>query len=269
MKLRIAIATCGLIGLLGGAGTTIAGDVKPGKDTPTFGALRPVAQDAARSQALAWLKSVGKTDDASQKAFDAIWAQSQRPVLDRVADTLSLGDPAAAKVLTLARDAAAPAPQETPVILKDAKKSVYYRSNLGLAYAVALSHRRVFEEALDTLKLVKPENVVDPAAYLFHRAVAEHSMTLKDDATRSIIRLLDDAAEVPERYKTVAVLMAFDMQAQAREEIFPTSLARWTTSSDGSSWPAAVPRRKRFRKMVWPGSMKSSQQLRIIERERR
>ena len=168
---------------------------------------------------MAWLKSVGKADAASQKAFDAIWAQNQRTVLDRVADTLGLGDPAAAKILSMARDADTPAPQETPALLKDAKQSVYYRSNLGLAYAVALSHRRVFEEALDTLKLVKPENVVDPAAYLFHRAVAEHSMTLKDDATHTIIRLLDDAADVPERYKTVAVLMAFDMQAWREKDL--------------------------------------------------
>jgi hypothetical protein len=219
VKLRNAIATFGLICLLGGSGTALAGDVKPNKETPTFGALRPLAADVARTQSLIWLKSVGKTDVASLKAFDAIWAQSHRSVLDRVADTLCLGDPAAAKLLTSARDAATPAPQETPALLKDPKQSVYYRSNLGLAYAVALSHRRVFEEALETLKLVKPESVVDPAAYLFHRAVAEHSMTLKDDATRSIIRLLDDAADVPERYKTVAVLMAFDMQAWREKDL--------------------------------------------------
>jgi hypothetical protein len=219
VKLGNAIVTLGLICLLGGAGTTLAGDVKPSKETPTFGALRPVAVDVARGQALTWLKSVGKADAASQKAFDAIWAQNQRSVLERVAETLSLGDPAAAKVLTIARDAATSAPQETPLVLKDVKQSSYYRSNLGLAYAVALSHRRVFEEALEALKLVKPENVVDPAAYLFHRAVAEHSMALKEDATRSIIRLLDDAADVPERYKTVAVLMAFDMQAWREKDL--------------------------------------------------
>jgi len=219
VKHRSAIATLGLIGILAGAGTALAGDVKPPKETPTFGALRPVAVDAARAQALAWLKSAGKTDADSLKVFEAIWAQNQRSVLERVAETFSLGNPSAAKLLSSARDAATPAPQETPAILKDAKQTGYFRSNLGLAYAVALSHRRVFEESLETLKLVKPENVVDPGAYLFHRAVAEHSMALKEDATRSIIRLLDDAAEVPERYKTVAVLMAFDMQAWREKDL--------------------------------------------------
>jgi hypothetical protein len=219
VKLRNTIATLGLIGLLAGAGMALAGDGKSTKDTPTFGALRPMSIDAARAQAQAWLKSVGKTDDASQKAFAAIWAQNARSILERVADTLSLGDASAAKLMAIARDAATPAPQEVPAALKDAKQSVYYRSNLALAYAVALSHRRVYEEALDALKLVKPESVVDPAAYLFHRAVAEHSMALKEDATHTIIRLLDDATEVPERYKTVAVLMAFDMQAWREKDL--------------------------------------------------
>ena len=47
MKLRNAIATLGLIGLLGGSGIASAGDVKNSKETPTFGALRPVATDIA------------------------------------------------------------------------------------------------------------------------------------------------------------------------------------------------------------------------------
>jgi hypothetical protein len=188
-----------------------AADVDPSKDS-SFGALRPASADAARAQAQAWLKSVGKTDDASTKAFEAIWAQNERAVLDRVADTLSLGDPEAAKLLASARDAFTPAPQEVPALLKDNKQSAFYRSNLGLAYAKALSQRRVYEESLETLRLVKPEAVVDPAAYLFHRAVAEHAMALKEESTHSIVRLLDDAAGVPERYKMVAVLMAFDMQ---------------------------------------------------------
>jgi hypothetical protein len=36
-------------------------------------------------------------------------------------------------------------------------------------------------------------------------------MLYKDDARRSISRLLDDVAEAPERYKTVGTLMLLDM----------------------------------------------------------
>ena len=66
---------------------------------------------------------------------------------------------------------------------------------------------------------MKPEQVVDPATYLFHRAVAEHGLLLKDDANRSILRMLDDAQDVPDRYKMVSILMAFDMQSWKEGDI--------------------------------------------------
>jgi polyhydroxyalkanoate synthesis regulator phasin len=62
------------------------------------------------------------------------------------------------------------------------------------------------------LKTIKPEQVVDPASYFFHRAVAEHALTLKPEANRSITGLLDDVADVPDRYKFVGILMHYDMQ---------------------------------------------------------
>jgi hypothetical protein len=133
--------------------------------------------------------------------------------LDRVAATLGIGDSEAARLLAAARDSGKPAPTTVPALLQDMKRPAFFRANLGLAYARALSNRRVYEEALGVLKSIKPEEVVDPSAYLFHRAVAEHAMLLKDDAGRSIVRLLDDAVDVPERYKMVSVLMAFDMQS--------------------------------------------------------
>jgi len=88
-----------------------------------------------------------------------------------------------------------------------------------LAFAKALSNRRIYEEALDTLKTVKPEQVVDPATYLFHRAVAEHALLHKDQANRTILRLLDDAVDVPDRYKMVSVLMALDMQSWKEKDL--------------------------------------------------
>src|SRR5207248_11448923 len=87
----------------------------------------------------------------------------------------------------------------------------FFRANLALAYAKALSGKKVYEEALETLRLFKPEQTVDPAAFLFHKAVAEHGLMLKRDANETIARLLDDVPSAPERYKVVAALMHFDM----------------------------------------------------------
>src|SRR5437588_11496388 len=65
----LTLALCG--------GSLLAADVEK-KATPAFGVLQSVAPDVAKAQALEWLKSAGKTDDASLKAFDAIWA-ADRP----------------------------------------------------------------------------------------------------------------------------------------------------------------------------------------------
>lgn len=193
------------------AGPAVANEKRP---TVSFGALDALSAEAARAKAADWLKAVGKTDAATVQRLDAIWKQEQRTVLDRLGDTFALGDPDAARLLEQARDPLAPAPTKVPDVLTDAKRDAFYRANLGLAYARALSTRRVHEEALTVLKQFTPEQVADPAAYLFHKAVSEHALLRKDEAKRSIRRLLEEAAPVaPERYKTVALLMQLDMAA--------------------------------------------------------
>jgi hypothetical protein len=197
--------------LLVGSGQALA-DAKPAKALTSFGALRSATAEDARSQASDWLKSVGKTDEATTAKFNAIWTdKSDRSVLDRVTDTLILGNADAEKLLKEARDLSSPAPTQVPDLLKDAKQSSFFRANFALAYARALSQRRVYEESLESLKLVRPEQVVDPSAYLFHKAVAEHAKNRKKDADDTIVRLLDDVVDAPERYKMVAALMHFDM----------------------------------------------------------
>ena len=197
--------------LCGGTVFAGEGEKKAAKELPSFGILRAPAPEQARSQAQDWLKGVGKADEKATKDFDAVWASDQT-LLDKVTATLEMGDPAAKKLLDEARDPNAPAPQAVPTAIKDAKQSSFYRANLALAYAKALSNRRVYEEGLEALKVVKPENVVDPSSYLFYKAVAEHALLLKNEADDTILRLLDDVVDAPERHKMVAALMHFDMR---------------------------------------------------------
>jgi hypothetical protein len=204
--------------LLGGNAVRAEAEAKPRKPLISFGELQAPSPGEARSQALAWLQGAGKADVATLKKFEEIWS-IDRPVLDRVAQTLALGDAEAAKLLAEARDPSKPAPTTVPAVLKDAKKPLFFRANLALAYAKALSNRRIYEEALAALQTAKPEQVVDPGTYLFHRAVAEHALLLKDPANRTILRLLDDAVDVPDRYKMVSVLMALDMQSWKEKDL--------------------------------------------------
>ena len=182
------------------------------QDRAGFGALDAMSPAQAKTKFAGWLKEVKKDDAATLQKLDAIWKDNTRTMLDRVADSFALGDPLAAQLIAEARDAGAPAPVVLPAVFKNDKSPAFYRANVGLIYARSLINRRVYEEALDTLKLFNADQVVDPAAYLFHRAVCEHALQRKPEASKSITRLLDEASAIaPERYKTVATLMLLDM----------------------------------------------------------
>ncbi len=190
------------------AGRVIGSD----KKEVSFGALETMSVEAAQTQAVSWLRSIGKNDADTMARFEAIWKQPDHTILDLVAETLALGDAGAAQLLAEARNTNLSAPTKVPEILKDTKNSVFFRANLGLIYARTLANRRIHEESLDVLKNFRPEQVVDPMAYLFYRSINEHSLLRKPEATQTIIRLLEDGIGSPERYKTVSALMLLDMQ---------------------------------------------------------
>lgn len=208
MNWRLGLAVAALaVALVGGAR---AEGEKPTKDIASFGTFASPSVEAAKTQAAAWLASVGKTDAATLAAFDAAW-KSNRPLLDKVIKTLELGDANVAKLMTEVRDADAPAPTEVPGLVKDTKVPVYVRANFALAYAKGLLNRKVYDEAIEVLRGVKPEQTCDPASYFFTKAVAEFTLLMKKDAGDSVVRLLDDVADAPERYRMVAALMHLDM----------------------------------------------------------
>lgn len=187
-----------------------AADTKAAREEAAFGTLMPTSEVAVRIQAANWLKEQGKYD-AHRAQFDEIWNKKDAAVLDRLVATFELADPAVKQIMAEARDPLAPAPTEVPAGLKDSKKPMFYRANVGMAYAKALTSRKVYEEALDALAQFKADQTIDPSVYLFHKAVCEHGLMKKKDAQESIVRLLDDVPAAPERYKMVAALMHLDM----------------------------------------------------------
>ena len=183
---------------------------KPIKDSSSFGALKATDTVEARKQLDAWVAAIGKSDAATQARLEAIW-KGDHPLLDKVSSSIALYDTDAAKLLVEARDDSRAAPIEVPALLRDKTKSAFYRANLTLAYGKALTTRKVYEEGLEALALVRAEEAIDPSALFFHKAVCEYQLMLKDKAEMSIDRLLVDVNDSPERYRMVAALMHFDM----------------------------------------------------------
>src|SRR5262245_29024647 len=212
-----------------GLGLVVPASAADPKAEYTFGSLKAVAPAAAKANAEAWLKKVGKFDQA---AFDNVWAQEEVSVLDRTLATLELGSPDAKKTMDAARNASVEAPKVVPTFLKDDKQDSYLRSNLTLGFARALTNGRVYEESLEALKDIKAEQTVDPAAYFFHRAVAEHALMKKDDAMRSIVRLLDDVADAPDRYTMLGRIMFVEMATWARDEKDLSNIRRLMDNSE-------------------------------------
>ncbi len=175
----------------------------------TFGTLRAAKPDEAKAKSETYLKAAGKFDAA---AFGRVWANESRSILDRTVESLALANPDVTALLKAAKNPDMDPPAELPKFLSDEKVDPFFKANVATAYAKALSSKRVYEEALDALKTVLPEQVVDPATYYFYKAVTEHSLIQKEQAVASIVRLLDDVADAPDRYKMVATLMFFDMQ---------------------------------------------------------
>jgi len=191
--------------------TTLAAETaRPAKEL-SFGVIQGPTLEQARGQALDWLKSV-KNDPEALKQFEAIWANENLSHLDKVADTLTLGSADAAKILGDARNTELPAPKEIPALVRDQKQPSFFRNNLALVYGKALSNRRIHEDALEVLnKNVKADQVVDPSALYFHKAISEHALLNKEEATRSINKIYE-CADAAERYKMVALLMQLDME---------------------------------------------------------
>jgi hypothetical protein len=212
-----------LFAVLAGAVLFAQGSQAFGNDTRKtpvrFGSLENPSTEVVRARAEAWLKEAVKGDAAKMQQFQTIWKNADRTVLERVSDTLALGNADAAKLIADARNPLVIPPQQVPAVFKDTKQAEFLRANLGLAYARSMSNRRGHEIALDVLKSFKAEQVVDPAAFLFHKAVCEHALTQKDEANKTIARLIYDAVDSPERYKTVGALMMLDMQTWKAKDL--------------------------------------------------
>jgi hypothetical protein len=209
VKLHYWLTSLAVLGLLSGS----AVQAQPAKkQAPMFRTLEGMSDEAAQAKAQAWFKTAVNKDAAKMQQFQAIWKNQNATTLERLAETFEAGDPNAAQLLRTARDANAPAPMEIAPIFRDAKADPFFRNNLALACARSLSNRRIHEEALAIHRTTRPEQVAEPAAYLFHQAVCEHALLLKTEARATILRLLKEAVDSPERFKTVSMLMLLDMQ---------------------------------------------------------
>jgi hypothetical protein len=69
-----------------------------------------------------------------------------------------------------------------------------------------------YGEALSIFQQIDPHYVVDPAGCLFHRAVCEHHLLMKEPGLKTLRILLNQTEAVPTRYRKLGELMQRDLE---------------------------------------------------------
>lgn len=109
-----------------------------------------------------------------------------------------------------------PQPSNHPFLV-DGEAETFYQSNIRYYVAKNLTQFRMVDQALEMFNSINPKPLVDPAGYLFFKAVCEHHLLQKKECGKTLEQLLNHTENVPQRYTQVATLMQADL-ADLKEE---------------------------------------------------
>ena len=168
-----------------------------------------------RKQVFAWLD--GRAVNAATRAkADALLPADRADLagpelLSRVVRTLALADERAQKLVDLCSQSPSPRPPDQSW-LKNPKLPPILAHNLQLYYGIWLVRGALFDESLEQLSGLQPDQVVDPASLLFYQGIVCHQLLNKNAGLKAIQELLDEPEQSPRRYTAVAKLMQEDLR---------------------------------------------------------
>ena len=163
-----------------------------------------------------WL-SGQKLDDATKTKVAALWAEDQLPavsadILDRLAETVALADPATRDFVALCRVGQPPLVLTAFAALQDTARPPLLRNNLRLLYGRWLAQHELYDEALQQLDGLQPPDVVDPATLLFYQGVCHHRLLQKEPCLAALSCLQENKGKIPKRFEVLAGLMEADLK---------------------------------------------------------
>lgn len=103
--------------------------------------------------------------------------------------------------------------------LVEGDADTFYLANLRYFVARNLTQFRMVDQALTIFNTIKPDTLVDPAGYLFYKAVCEHHLLQKEACEKTLEQLLEQTQYLPERYRQVAILMQADLASLKAESL--------------------------------------------------
>lgn len=180
--------------------------------------IAPPAAETVRGKITAWLLQRGTTDQAVLDKVASRWnlgeeARSPEELFDLTIATFSDVDGVTGQFVAACGLSSPPLVAPEASLLERSAEGSFYQANLTLFYARYLVHRQMFDEALALLETINVAELVDPAGWLFSKAVCQHHLLLKAEGLATIEQLLKNTTGVPMRYATLAALMQYDLES--------------------------------------------------------
>ena len=158
-----------------------------------------------------------QADETASAKIAAIWPDEAAPasgaeLLERLGMSLSVLEPRAKVVVDFCQHPRTTIDLPKFEILADASAPAFVRNNLKLLYGRWLAQNELMDEALEQFKGLTPGDVVDPAALLFHQALAHHNLLEKAPCLAAVAKLMENEEALPRRYSQLARLMEADLK---------------------------------------------------------
>jgi hypothetical protein len=211
-----------------GSARWLAALVRPGghaggrqtDDVPSQSTWKRPSPKDLHKQVFDWLDQRAVDAATRAKAEELLPANEEDlagvELLSRVVRCFALADEHARKLVDLCSQSASPRPPEQ-AWLKDPKLPAVLAHNLRLYYGIWLVQGSLFDESLEQLSGLEPEQVADPASLLFYQGVIYHQLMNKEAGLKVIRKLLEESDQSPRRYAALAKLMEEDLR-QLRED---------------------------------------------------
>lgn len=180
--------------------------------------------DDVRGQMFEWIDQSSSEPEVKQAAR-SLWPsvalrEMQGPaLLDSVIETAALLDP---QVAELVEDCNAVLQSRLPPDaswIADSMLPEFVKDNLQLYMARWLAQQAMYDDVLDMVADIQPDDVVDPASLLFTRMVAHHQIVEPEQSRVALVQLLEHEERLPLRYRQVAEMVKQDLAGLKDESL--------------------------------------------------
>jgi len=178
----------------------------------------PPSVNELKTKVFAWIGRHQSVASPAMKAVAPLWEFQKKPDPEQLFDVLMrtfyLVDPETRELVDHCRDwAYSPALLHVQLPSKSRNPDEPLLTN-NVRYFLArhLTLLTAYNDALPIFESIQLKDVVDPAGCLFHRAVCEHHLLMKQQGLKTLNLLLNQTQDVPLRYQKLAELMKTDLE---------------------------------------------------------